>query len=386
MRIPLITLCYCLFLCSSCHTVDTNPPPEQVEESLQAILEEAIRGSFDQIAGINMTVLAPDLDLAWTSSVGFDSKERVDSLRSEQPFRIASITKTFVATAMLRLVEDGQLELDEPIAQKLPAEYIEMLEAGGYDPQQITWRQCLNHTSGLYDYAMGGDTYVEICMSNPQKRWTRSEQVQLAMDTGQPVGQPGELYKYSDTGYVLAGEILEIAQDTNLGAALRQLLSYEELGLGSTWLESIEPATAADIEFVHSYFRHLDASNWDPSVDLYGGGGLVSTTEDLAQFFHQLFNGNVYKQPETLELMLEAATYADSYDTAEDPRYKDYRQGLWKVTMFGEDAYMHGGLWSTVILHVPSLNCTVAAKYTNGWWERQLKQVVLTIKNAQENT
>lgn len=386
MRTPLIVLSCCLLFISSCHTVDTNPPADQVEDSLQAILEEAIRGSHDQIAGANMTVIAPELDIDWTGSVGYDSKEREDEIQAQQPFRIASITKTFVATAMLRLVEDGYLVLDEPISKKLPQEYIDILEAGGYAPEEITWRHCLNHTSGLYDYAMGGDTYVETAMNNPQKRWTRREQVQLAMDTGKPVGEPGEKYNYADTGYVLAGAVLEMAQDTNLGAALRQLLAYDELGLNSTWLETIEPASVTDMEMVHSYFRHLDATQWDPSVDLYGGGGLVSTTEDLANFFHQLFNGKVYRQPETLAIMLEAATYDESYNISEDPRYKDYRQGLWKVQMFGEDAYMHGGLWSTVILHVPSLNCTIAAKYTNGWWERQMKQVVLTIKNAQENS
>lgn len=385
MRIPITTLGLVLLYCSSCHSVDTDPGPGQVEASLQAILEEAIRGSYDQIAGASMTVIAPELDLHWTGTTGFDSKERQDSLRSQQPFRIASITKTFVAAAMLRLHEDDYLSLDEPISEKLPVEYVNMLEQGGYDPQAISWRQCLNHTSGLYDYAMGGDTYVEMCMNNPKKRWTRTEQVQLAIDTGKPVGEPGEQYKYADTGYVLAGAVIEMAQDTNLGAALRELLAYQDLGLTSTWLESIEPATSSE-ELVHSYFRHIDASEWDPSIDLYGGGGLVSTTQDLAAFFHQLFNHQVYQKPETLALMLKAPAYAESYQPDEDPRYKDYRQGLWKVKLFGEEAYMHGGLWSTVIVHVPSLNCTLAAKYTNGWWERQVKQVVLTIKNAQENS
>ena len=378
---PLL-ICFTLAL-TACYTIDTDPSPDQLEASLQAILEEARRGSFDQIAGANMTVIAPNLNLHWTGTTGFDSKEREDSIRAEQPFRIASITKTFVAAAMLRLVEQGRLDLEAPISQLLPPDYLDLLEQGGYKPHKISWRQCLNHTSGIYDYAMGGNTYVEIAQNNPKKRWTRKEQVQLAMDSGQPTGTPGERYSYGDTGYVLAGRILEMKQDTNLGMALRQLLQYEKLGLNSTWLESIEKAPAVDSPLVHCYFKQLDASNWDPSMDLYGGGGLVSTTQDLAAFFHALFNGKVFNQKETLNLMLEPATYADSYDPTEDPRYKDYRLGLWKVKIFGEDAYMHGGLWSTAILHVPSLNCTVAVKYTNGWWERQLKQVILTIKNAQ---
>ncbi|MEL6657313.1 MAG: serine hydrolase domain-containing protein [Bacteroidota bacterium] len=383
MKPPYLLLGALVLLLNACNTLDTNPERDQLETSLQAILEEARRGSFDQIAGVNMTVIAPELDLHWTGTSGFDSKEREDTIRAQQPFRIASITKTFVAAAMLRLVEKRQLSLEDPIAKQLPEEYLELLRQGGYEPNNINWRQCLNHTSGIYDYAMGGDTYVELARNNPRKRWTRKEQVELAMESGQATGTPGERYSYGDTPYILAGKVLEMRQDTNLGIALRNLLGYDKLGLESTWLESIEEAPPIDLPLVHCYFRNLDASNWDPSVDLYGGGGLVSTTQDLATFFHSLFNGKVFEHNETLDLMLAPVTYADTYKPEDNPRHKDYRLGLWKVKMFGEDAYMHGGLWSTGILHVPSLNCTIAVKFTNGWWERQVKQVILTIKNAQ---
>ncbi|MEL6834429.1 MAG: serine hydrolase domain-containing protein [Bacteroidota bacterium] len=385
MKPPYLLLGALVLLLNACNTLDTNPERDQLETSLQAILEEARRGSFDQIAGVNMTVIAPELDLHWTGTSGFDSKEREDTIRAQQPFRIASITKTFVAAAMLRLVEKRQLSLEDPIAKQLPEEYLELLRQGGYEPNNINWRQCLNHTSGIYDYAMGGDTYVELARNNPRKRWTRKEQVELAMESGQATGTPGERYSYGDTPYILAGKVLEMRQDTNLGIALRNLLGYDKLGLESTWLESIEEAPPIDLPLVHCYFQNLDASNWDPSIDLYGGGGLVSTTQELATFFHGLFNGKVFERNETLDLMLAPVTYADTYKPEDNPRHKDYRLGLWKVKIFGEDAYMHGGLWSTGILHVPSLNCTVAVKYTNGWWERQVKQVVLTIKNAQVN-
>ena len=383
MKPPYLILGALALLMTTCNTLDTDPDRDQLETSLQAILEEARRGSFDQIAGVSMTVIAPELDLHWTGTSGYDSKEREDTIRAQQPFRIASITKTFVAAAMLRLVEQGHLSLEEPIAQQLPEEYLQLLRQGGYDPNTINWRQCLNHTSGIYDYAMGGDTYVELARNNPQKRWTRKEQVQLAMESGQATGTPGERYSYGDTPYILAGEVLVMRHDTILGIALRWLLGFDILGLESTWLESIEEAPPIGLPLVHCYFRNLDASNWDPSVDLYGGGGLVSTTQDLATFFHGLFNGKVFEHNETLDLMLAPVTYAYTYQPEDNPRHKDYRLGLWKVKIFGEDAYMHGGLWSTGILHVPSLNCTVAVKFTNGWWERQVKQVILTIKNAQ---
>lgn len=231
---------------------------------------------------------------------------------------------------------------------------------------------------------MRGQSFAELIIKNPQKRWTRTEQIQLAMDTGEATGSPGESYSYGDTGYILAGEVIEMQTDTNLGQGLRQLLGFNQLDMPTTWLETIEPAPDNHLAYVHRYARRYDTTNWDASMDLYGGGGLVSTTSDLAHFMHALFNNGVYKKNTTLQLMLEAPIYADSYVPAEDERYKDYRQGLWQINIFGKKAYMHAGLWGTAIVHIPSYNCTIAVNNTAARWDRLLKQTVLVIKNLQE--
>ena len=63
------------------------------------------------------------------------------------------MTKTFTAAAILRLVEQGRLGLDDPIADHLAPATLELLRRGGYDPDAIHVRHLLMHTSGLYDYA-----------------------------------------------------------------------------------------------------------------------------------------------------------------------------------------------------------------------------------------
>lgn len=377
-----LLLSYCL---SGCNTVDTDVAPAQVPVALQELLQEVLDGSYEQVPGASLTVIAPDIDLHWTGTAGYDSEARERLLSADQPFRIASVTKTFVAAAMLRLHETGQLNIDDPIDKYLRDEHRHLLQNHAYPTDSITWRQCLNHTSGLYDYAMGGRTFEELIINNPQRQWTRTEQVQLAMESGSATGTPGERYQYGDTGYILAGATLEAITDTNLGVALRQLLRYEQLEMESTWLERIETAPTDHPPFVHRYYKRYNTTEWDPSIDLYGGGGLVATTADLATFTHALFNGDIYDQEATLHLMLEAPTYAPTYLPKEDPRYKDYRQGMWRISLYGEDAYMHGGLWGTGIMHMPAYNCTIAVNYTKGRWDRLLKQVVLLIKNATEN-
>lgn len=377
------TLIFSVFFCS-CKRVDTNPAPDEVDQCFQNLLQEVIRGSFEQVPGVSMTVMAPDIDLYWSGATGFDSKEEEDSLSVNQPFRIASVTKTFVATAILRLHEMDSLDINDPISLYISPAHEQLLEDNGYSADSIRIRHCLNHTSGLYDYAMQGQSFAEYIIKNPQKRWSRTEQIQLAMDTGKRTGSPGERYSYGDTGYILAGEIIENLLDTTLGAGLRQLLQYDQLDMPTTWLEIIEETPDDILPYVHRYLSRFETTIWDASMDLYGGGGLVSNTPDLANFMHALFNGGIYEKEETLQLMLKAPVYADTYLPEEDERFKDYRQGLWEINIFGEKVYMHGGLWGTGLFHLPKYNCTIAVNNTAGRWDRLIKQVVLVVKHLNE--
>jgi len=372
------------FLLSCNPNVATEVEEASATSTLQELLEEAIYDSFESVPGVSMTVLAPELDLHWTGAAGFDSKARDHQLSADQPFRIASVTKSFVATAILRLHELGRLSIDDPLTKHSSPVALDWLKKGGYASDQITLRQCLNHTCGLYDYAMGGNTFFETIASNPKKRWTRMEQVALAMETGEAVGAPGEKYSYNDTGYVLLGEIIESKMDTSLAFGLRDLLHFETLKLDTTWLETLEPAPPHKERFVGRYVRGHDGTNWDASVDLFGGGGLVSTTEDLATFMYGLFNEDIYDQAETLDLMLEKASYAATYDWEEDKRYSDYRQGLEAVNIYGEKAFLHGGLWGTVLFYIPAYDCSIAINYTHGRRDRLLKKTVLLIKNLSD--
>ncbi|MGH9908876.1 MAG: serine hydrolase domain-containing protein, partial [Pyrinomonadaceae bacterium] len=186
-------------------------------------------------------------------------------------FRVASVTKTFVAASILRLHEEDKIKLDDPINRYLPKEYNAILEAGGYPTNVITVRQLLTHTSGIFDYARAPE-FLEAVVGNPKHRWTRIEQVQDAVKWGKPYFEPGKGYHYSDTGYVLLGEIVERLSGKSLGQALRTLLDFKKLKLDETYLETLEPVPAGVKPLSHAYFGETDTRDFDPSLDLYGGG------------------------------------------------------------------------------------------------------------------
>lgn len=81
-------------------------------------------------------------------------------------------------------------------------------------------------------------------LAAPRRRWSRTEQLALALEQPGPGGGPGACFRYSDTGYVLLGEIVERVTREPLGVAVRRLLRYELLGLRHTWWEDDEPGAS----------------------------------------------------------------------------------------------------------------------------------------------
>lgn len=329
--------------------------------ALQSILDKACRKKKNTIVGVSLTVKSPELNIDFSGSSGFDSTEKQNPVRVEQPFRIASLTKVFVATAILRLYEKGLLSLQDPISNYISEEHIAILKDGGYNPELITIRHCLTHTSGLYDYAEGGPEYIEEASKDPNKRWTRTEQIQFAMDNGKPHAAPGKEHHYSDTGYVLLGEIIEQRNKSGLAEGLRELLKFDDLGMSATYLESLEKRPDGLSPNVKRYLGAMDASDWDNSIDLYGGGGLVSNTKDLSVFLQALFNGKIYDHPDTLDVMLLKKGFDDN-----GKELPEQRLGFGSIVgkKSGLEVYMHSGFWGTLFMYIPEYNCSIAMNYT----------------------
>lgn len=349
------------------------------ENTIENLMKEAMSGSHNNIPGLAMSISCDEKKINWNDAIGFDAKDKKNELSVDQAFRIASITKTFVAVAILRLHELDSISIHDPLSKYISDSHQAILNQDGYDLNKISILHCLNHTSGLFDYAMGGSPYPDIIKQDPQRRWTRTDQLSFAIEHGERLGYPGEKYAYSDTGYILLGEIIENYFDGDLALGLRTLIDYEKLGMNQTWLESLEEAPPTSLRPVRRYFQRLDATGFDASIDLYGGGGIMSTVGDLSKFMHGIFNARIFDKESTLDLMLQAPKYDESYDTKSDRRYKDYRQGLWKVKINNQDVYMHSGLWGTHLLHQPESNTTVVVNFTYGGSDRLIKKAFMAV-------
>lgn len=308
-----------------------------------------------------VSTLAPDGRRDTRVLAGHDDGGRLDG---NEGFRIASITKTYVAATALRLVEDGKLDLQAPIARYLPAAWSALLTKDGYRPQQITVRQLLSHTSGLNDHAQAPQ-FIATIKANPATHWTRAGDVERLVQWTDPVGAPGEKYAYSDTGYVLLGAIIEQVSGKDLAQAVRDNLGLDRLGVPDTYWERLEPARGR--ERAHQFYEGIDTYDWDPSMDLFGGGGLIATPQDLTVFFDALLEGRVFKNTDTLALMQSSAGL---------PAGSPYRLGLLTYDFHGVPAVGHSGFWGTLVVREPQSGYTIAGAVTKREAFAQLKELV----------
>ncbi|GGS90843.1 serine hydrolase [Nonomuraea spiralis] len=218
----------------------------------------------------------------WTGSAGVRDIERGGRPSPNGYFRIGSVTKTFVATVVLQLVDEGKLKLDDPIDRHLPG----LVPDGG----QVTVRRLLNHTSHLYDY-----------MSEPgysTNRWRgearfRSYQPRELLKVAFAKKLPDDgAWHYSNTNYVVLGLLVEKLTGHTYGAEVMSRI-LRPLGLRHT----VVPGDRAGLPSPHAKGYEampelVDATRMNPSLD-WAAGEMISTAGDLERFMSALFGGRL---------------------------------------------------------------------------------------------
>jgi len=226
-------------------------------------------------------------------------------------FPVYSVTKTFIAVAVLRLVERGAVALDEPVQSYLPGLLLATAP---------TVRQLLCHTGGIPDYG-GLREYHEAVRANPERPWSAGEFLGRTL-AARPAWLPGERFAYSNVGYMLLRLLLERLAGGSLGAALAGGV-FAPLGLRETSvLDSLEDMRA----MTPGYSTALGSAGEPADVaSAYHPGwvshGLVaSTAPELALAFDALFAGRLVGEA-TLAAMVEPVIVPDEHPLFVQPAY-----------------------------------------------------------------
>lgn len=340
---------------------------------IQSVLDSLVQKNPD-VHGIVFHVESLNGNHSYTGVSGLDEINTSNQLKPKQVFRTASITKTYVAATIIRLQELNKLSIHDTIGKYISKKHLSLLKEDHYPTKQITISQLLNHTSGIYDYAMCDEFFKRI-EKNPSFAWSRTDQLKLAMDFGEPTGTPGEKYSYSDTGYILLGEIIEKLSNKNLGNGIAKLLKFDDLKLASTYVENTENKPE---DMVHPYNNGVDFFHVNPSIDLYGGGGMISTAHELALFYQALFEGKIFKKKESLNLMLSRPE-----GLGVNP-HQDYRMGIQSVTIDGVELFYHSGFWGSLAGYFPHYKCAIAMNFTGEYDSALVQEFVRILKERKE--
>jgi D-alanyl-D-alanine carboxypeptidase len=252
---------------------------------------------------------------------GFASREAQRLATASTVYRIGSITKQFTSAAIMRLIEQGKLSLDDDMSKYLPEFPLQS--------HKVTIRQLLNHTSGIHSYTAD---------SLWQKTWEQDLTPQQIVDfvAKTPFDfNPGAGYRYNNTGYVLLGMIVENVTGHPYAAHLQSEF-FTPLGLRQT---SYCPSRTTDTTHAAGY--DVQGDNVRPAAYLsmthpYSAGALCSTVRDLVKWQRALAGGRVVSTAS-----LARMTTPDTLGFT-GPRL-NYGYGLAPGQLGGKRSVGHGG-------------------------------------------
>jgi len=259
-----------------------------LSQKFQQILDTRVaRG----VPGVTMYIRTAD-GWTWSGASGFSNLDKGIPMKASDRFRIMSITKTFVATVVLQLAQEGRLGeqgLDTTINKLLPAKIANRIP----NRDRITVRHLLNHTSGLFNY-IDNPRYEQETFSEG----TLDNVIDWAFGKGSkpPAFAPSTRYQYCDTNAIVSELIVQHVTGNPLAYEIRRRI-LTPLALKNTYMERVEKGAIAGSGFVHGYTVDTKKAQGPTSKDVTnlgdvvgtGDGGLISNAEDLAQFATGLF-------------------------------------------------------------------------------------------------
>jgi D-alanyl-D-alanine carboxypeptidase len=233
------------------------------------------------------------------------------TMKSDYRFRIGSVTKTFTSTTVLQLVGENRMQLDDPIEKWLPG----LIQGNGYDGNQITIRQLLNHTSGIAEYLKSKDADI----MNSKKTYTAEEIVKIGLSLP-PDFSPGKGWLYSNTGYVILGMLIEKITGNSYAEEIEKRI-IEPLDLSNTFLPGNSPVIpgknhARGYMKIDETSELKDMTYYNPSL-ANSAGDMISNADDLNKFFSFLLGGKLLKERELKEMLttvpIEGKGVGDGY-------------------------------------------------------------------------
>lgn len=296
--------------------VSTDPlaaPSPMASPSEHARVQKALNQSVSDGGVPGMVAQVHDVHGRWFGSAGVADTRTGRPRHEHERFRIGSAAKSFTATVALLLEAEGGLSLDDTVDEWLPG----LVRGNGNDGRRITIRHLLNHTSGIFNYGNDEEEFTKFLgpafFEHRFDQYTPEQLVRIGLRNPRYFPEPGDGFTYSNTGYFLAGMIIEQVTGRSLADEIEQRI-VRPLGLTGTYLPGLETslrgphprhystlfASASDAE-VYDVTEQSATTGW-------AAGGMVSTVRDLERFAGALLRGTLLPPAQHREMFAMVET------------------------------------------------------------------------------
>jgi len=301
--------------------------------SKAAVLDSLLkRYSMNGLPGATLAVFT-EAEGWWAGAQGYARLENKTPMENCHLQYIQSVSKTYLAVAILQLKEKGKIDFEAPITKYLPLQYSRYIK----NAESVTVRMLLNQTSGVPEYN-SHPAFVSQVLMNPEKYFTANDCLKsIAAEELQFA--PGSKYKYTNTNYLL---LSLIADDiTGDHAAFIKKNIFDPLHLKNTFYAN-NHSYLDGLNLPSSYWDVLNASRPADFSKLQqvtvasskGDDGIVCTPVDAVKFLKGLMDGK----------LINAASMQEMQDFVKDEKgNKRYGMGLFYFDLGGIPAYGHGG-------------------------------------------
>jgi CubicO group peptidase (beta-lactamase class C family) len=229
---------------------------------------------------------AVDGNIKWTSALGFSNQKTSAAFQTTTLTRIASISKSMTAVAIMQLFEQGKIDLDTPIQKYLP-EFPTKKEGA------ITIRQLLNHSSGIGAYESSKE-------SENQKQYNTFEEAMVIFKNRDLIAIPGTVFNYTTYGYVVLGAIIERVSGLSYETYMKQNI-WDKAGMTTTTTIANNQLTEVYHKNSRGKIKQEEPTNLSDRIP---GGGVYSNITDLLKFGMAILNHTLLRES-TFQMMIE---------------------------------------------------------------------------------
>lgn len=271
------------------------PSSHPKSAALQALMDEYVKKGLPGVS-----LLVGDSAGVWYGAAGKSDIERDIDYTPCTVQKLGSITKMMMGVLTMKLVEEGVINLNDPISKWIDADVLKNIK----NADKVSIRDCMQHTSGIYDLIRSSPFYLSV-LNNPNKHWTPEELLKF-VENQEPDFEANQGVKYSNTNTILVAMCIEKITGKGHDVLLREKV-FAPLGMNDTyyhWHDALPQTTAQGYFDLYNKHTLVNVSN---IVTGSGNGytGVHSNVFDLDKFVKGVFINKTILKQATLDSMMQ---------------------------------------------------------------------------------